>query len=52
MDQMAFTVPQVFVGENRVGGYEDTVEAITSGEFDRLLDRSAIQAEAARNGEG
>jgi glutaredoxin-related protein len=49
---MAFTVPQVFVGDTRVGGYEDTVEAITTGEFDRLLERSAGTAEAARNGEG
>ena len=35
--QLAFTVPQVFVGERRIGGYEATVEAIISGEFERLL---------------
>jgi glutaredoxin 3 len=35
--QLAFTVPQVFVGERRVGGYEATVEALISGEFERLL---------------
>jgi glutaredoxin len=36
MQQHAYTVPQVFVGPNRIGGYEDTVAAIGSGEFDRL----------------
>ena len=35
--QLAFTVPQVFVGDRRVGGYEATVEAIISGELERLL---------------
>jgi glutaredoxin 3 len=35
--QLAFTVPQVFVGDHRVGGYEATVEAIISGELERLL---------------
>jgi glutaredoxin-related protein len=35
--QLAFTVPQVFVGARRVGGFEATVEAIISGELDRLL---------------
>lgn len=35
--QLAFTVPQVFVGARRVGGYEATLEAIISGEFARLL---------------
>jgi glutaredoxin len=34
--QLAFTVPQVFVGRRRVGGFEATVEAIISGEFERL----------------
>jgi glutaredoxin-related protein len=52
MDQMAFTVPQVFVGDQRVGGYEATVEAIVSGEFDRLLEQSERQASASANGEG
>jgi glutaredoxin 3 len=52
MDQMAFTVPQVFVGDQRVGGYEATVEAIVSGEFDRLLEQSERQASASTNGEG
>jgi glutaredoxin 3 len=52
MDQMAFTVPQVFVGDQRVGGYEDTVAAISSGEFDRLLEQSESKASASRNGEG
>jgi glutaredoxin-related protein len=36
--QMAFTVPQVFVGDRRVGGYEATMEAILAGEFARLLE--------------
>jgi glutaredoxin 3 len=35
--QMAFTVPQVFVGDHRVGGYEATSASIASGEFDELL---------------
>jgi glutaredoxin 3 len=35
--QMAFTVPQVFVGDHRVGGYEATSAAIASGAFDELL---------------
>jgi glutaredoxin 3 len=35
--QLAFTTPQVFVGDRRVGGYEATVEAILAGEFERLL---------------
>jgi glutaredoxin len=35
--QLAFTVPQVFVGERRVGGYEATAETIASGEFARLV---------------
>jgi glutaredoxin 3 len=41
LDQHAFTVPQVFVGGHRVGGYEDTVASIESGEFDRLLAEAA-----------
>jgi glutaredoxin 3 len=36
--RLAFTVPQVFVGDRRVGGYEATVEAMISGELDRLLE--------------
>jgi glutaredoxin 3 len=52
MDQMAFTFPQVFVGENRIGGYEATVEAIGSGEFARLHEASVSTAAAARNGSG
>jgi glutaredoxin 3 len=41
--QLAFTVPQVFVGDRRVGGYEATVEAIISGELERLI-RDAASA--------
>jgi glutaredoxin 3 len=52
MDQMAFTFPQVFVGDTRIGGYEATVESIGSGEFARLHDASSSKAEAARNGGG
>jgi glutaredoxin 3 len=42
--QLAFSVPQVFVGDRRVGGYEATVEAIISGEFERLLDEERAEA--------
>jgi glutaredoxin 3 len=35
--ELAFTMPQVFVGDRRVGGFEATAEAIVSGEFKRLL---------------
>jgi glutaredoxin 3 len=36
--ELAFTVPQVFVGDRRVGGFEATAEAIVSGEFARLVE--------------
>ena len=36
--ELAFTVPQVFVGDRRVGGFEATAEAIASGELERLLE--------------
>jgi glutaredoxin 3 len=52
IDQMALTFPQVFVGENRIGGYEATVEAIGSGEFARLHDASASKGDPAQHGEG
>jgi glutaredoxin len=35
--QLAFTVPQVFVGDRRIGGFEATAEAIISGELERLV---------------
>ncbi len=31
------TVPQIFVGDHSVGGYTDLAQAISDGEFDRLL---------------
>jgi glutaredoxin 3 len=42
MQQMAFTFPQVFVGDHRIGGYEATVEAIISGELARLLEAERV----------
>ncbi|MFK7863880.1 MAG: glutaredoxin domain-containing protein [Pseudohongiellaceae bacterium] len=32
------TVPQIFVGETSVGGYTELAEAVSSGEFDQLLE--------------
>jgi glutaredoxin 3 len=46
--QLAFTVPQVFVGDRRVGGYEATVEAMISGELDRLLEAEPERAARAQ----
>jgi glutaredoxin len=43
--QLAFTVPQVFVGDRRIGGFEATAEAISSGELERLVDAAAEPAE-------
>lgn len=31
------TVPQVFVGNTRVGGFENTLEAIKDGQFQQLV---------------
>lgn len=31
------TLPQIFVGEHSVGGYQELVLAISDGEFDELL---------------
>jgi glutaredoxin len=47
--QLAFTTPQVFVGDRRVGGYEATVEAMLSGELDRLLDAEPVSAAAEQH---
>jgi glutaredoxin 3 len=35
------TVPQIFIGERHVGGYDDLAALERSGELDRLLVRSA-----------
>jgi glutaredoxin 3 len=43
--QLAFTVPQVFVGDRRIGGFEATAEAIISGELERLVAATAEPAE-------
>lgn len=32
-----YTVPQVFIGEHHVGGYDDMAELEERGELDRLL---------------
>lgn len=32
------TVPQIFVGDHHVGGFDDLDEMNEAGEFDRLLD--------------
>lgn len=45
--ELAFTVPQVFVGDRRVGGFEATAEAIVSGEFARLLEADAVVRRAS-----
>ena len=31
------TVPQIFVGEKSIGGYQELLAATSSGEFDALL---------------
>ena len=47
--QLAFTVPQVFVGSRRIGGYEATVESLISGELDRLLEQQHTGARSAEH---
>ena len=37
----ARTVPQIFVGQHHVGGFEDLVQAEKTGELDVLLGRAA-----------
>ena len=32
-----FTLPQVFVGEKSVGGYQELAQAVASGEFKALV---------------
>ena len=41
------TVPQVFVGEKFVGGFDDTSAAFKSGELKRLIDDLSRRAGAA-----
>lgn len=31
------TLPQIFVGENSIGGYRELVRSIADGEFEQLL---------------
>jgi glutaredoxin 3 len=40
------TVPQIFIGDRHVGGYDDLVELDMEGELDPLL---YSQAESSRN---
>jgi glutaredoxin len=45
--ELAFTVPQVYVGDRRVGGFEATAEAIASGELARLLEAEPAERRAS-----
>ena len=36
-----YTVPQTFIGERHVGGFDDLAALDASGELDRLLGRAA-----------
>ena len=35
------TVPQIFIGDNPIGGYDNVRELEVSGELDRLLSKSS-----------
>ena len=39
-----FTVPQIFINDQGIGGYDDLVELIETGEFSALIDESGIGA--------
>jgi glutaredoxin 3 len=34
------TVPQIFINQKSIGGYDDLVTLIKTGEFDKLINRS------------
>ena len=36
-----WTVPQIFIGERHVGGYDDLAALDRAGELDKLLGKSA-----------
>ncbi|ESQ10424.1 MAG: glutaredoxin 3 [Thiohalocapsa sp. PB-PSB1] len=38
------TVPQIFIGEYHVGGYDDIVALEQTGELDRLLEEPSIRS--------
>ena len=38
------TVPQIFIGDRHIGGYDDMVEIDKSGELDALLDPEGSRA--------